>query len=147
MSGVYFCGLEIRKRLLYFLNFSSPHWNWLIYGFQKSSLSHFSFLLGKDCFVYLSKRGFLFTAYYATLWHASTSICCNVSTWWHICSPFHSPGISEHYGFIFMFKTSIICMSDGFALYCMLYSNVYNRDHILLAPLQCLLRMESPRPL
>lgn len=51
------------------------------------------------------------------------------------------------YFFIIMFKTSIICMSDGFALYCMLYSNVYNRDHILLAPLQCLLRMESPRPL
>ena len=44
-------------------------------------------------------------------------------------------------------KVSVIFSSDGFTSLCMPHSNIYNRDRILLAHLQCPLQMASLRPL
>lgn len=78
----------------------------------------------------------LFAAHDASLWYSTTSLCCNVSPWWHICSSIHASG--NHCQLCFN-GVLILLSTHQFTNHSLLIAENLHRDliHILMP---CLLQ-------
>ena len=84
----------------------------------------------------------LFAAHDASLWYSTTSLCCNVSPWWHICSSIHASG---NHCQLWFHGVIILLLNHQFTNHFLLIAGNLHRDliHILMP---CLLQTVLLRP-
>lgn len=80
----------------------------------------------------------LFEAYDTSLWNTASSICGDVSSRWHVRSPFNTSGTAPLFrSFCCVLKLVNVCVISVNVLF-----RCCNRDLIHIVPMQCLLLME-----